>query len=338
VPGIELTAAIGALIVNTAAAFGVNPAELSARTGFEPALARDPDAKISLALETALWLEAARLSADDAFGLHAAERAEAGAFGVLDYAVRTAPTFRSALERLCRYNRLLHDAAIFTLSEHGATLRLEHAFRDRAEAPCRHAAECTLACVVLIGSGLADVPLRPRAVTFAHARPSAAAVAEHVRIFGCEPQFSEAVNALEYERVESERPLPRADAALSRVIERHAEGLLAQLPPPEASTSDRVRHLVSTLLNAGAPTLADVATRLKTGERSLQRKLADEGRSFELLLDEIRQSLAQRYLADRSLAITEIAYLLGYSEPSPFHRAFKRWTGMTPREARERAA
>jgi AraC-like DNA-binding protein len=70
----------------------------------------------------------------------------------------------------------------------------------------------------------------------------------------------------------------------------------------------------------------------------LQRKLAEEGLAFEDLVDEMRRDLALRYLADPKIAVAEVAYLLGYSEPSPFNRAFKRWTGVTPSEARRRAA
>jgi len=73
-------------------------------------------------------------------------------------------------------------------------------------------------------------------------------------------------------------------------------------------------------------------------ERSLQRRLADEGQTFDALLDELRHELALRYLADKTLAIAEVAFLLGYSEPSAFHRAFKRWTGKTPTQARQHAA
>ncbi len=121
-------------------------------------------------------------------------------------------------------------------------------------------------------------------------------------------------------------------------IERHAESLLAARPEPTLSTADRVRRIVAGALAEGEVTLAGVASMLKMSERSLQRRLADEGLKFDALLDEIRRDLALRYLADPKIAIAEVAYLLGYSEPSPFHRAFKRWTGKTPTEARKQAA
>ncbi|MFO0658260.1 MAG: helix-turn-helix transcriptional regulator [Polyangiaceae bacterium] len=125
---------------------------------------------------------------------------------------------------------------------------------------------------------------------------------------------------------------------LSRVIERHAEALLLSLPELSSGVADRVRQALANGLSDGGVTLAEVAKRLKMSERSLQRKLASEGVSFDALLDEIRRDLALRYLSDRNIAIAEVAFLLGYSEPSPFHRAFKRWTGTTPSEARRARA
>jgi AraC-like DNA-binding protein len=125
---------------------------------------------------------------------------------------------------------------------------------------------------------------------------------------------------------------------LSRVVIRHAEALLAALPVPAPdSSAHRVRRILADALadGEGQATLAAVADKLHMSERSLQRRLADEGLKFDALLDELRRELAVRYLQDRKVAIAEVAYLLGYSEPSAFHRAFKRWTGKTPSELRQ---
>lgn len=336
---IELTAGVGAMIVELARAKGVDVDRLCADTAFDRTVAADPDARISLELEETLWNEAARRSEDDAFGLHAAEVVQPGVFDVLDYVVRCAPTLRASLERLARYNRLVHDAAVFTLIERGDALRVEHAFQIGGATQCRHSADFTLASLVVIGSQIGGRPLRPRAVEFRHPRPaSPAAWDEYQRIFGLAPSFAQRVNAITFVASDLARPTPASDPALSRVVERHAEALLAARPCPVASTADRVRRILATTLGEGDATLAAVAEKLHMSERSLQRKLADEGLSFDALLDELRRDLAMRYLADPKIAVAEVAYLLGYSEPSPFHRAFKRWTGVTPTEARRRAA
>lgn len=332
---IEVSARIGALVVQAAAAAGVPAALLQRDTGFDLARAADPDARIPLAQEEALWNEAAARTGDDAFGIHAAEALKPGALDVLDYAVRTAPTLRASLERLARYNRLLHDVAVFTLIDRGEVLRIEHAFHAAA-VPCRHAAEFTLASLVVVGSQMNGAPIRPLLVEFRHQEP--ASVREHQRLFGLKPRFSAAVNAIEFAAADVDRPTLSADPALFNVIQRHAEALLAARPEPTETTSRRVRRMLGESLGQGEITLAEMAARLHMSPRSLQRRLADEGISFDGVLDELRRELALRYLADPKIAIGEVAYLLGYSEPSAFHRAFKRWTGITPSEARRSAA
>lgn len=333
---IEVSARVGAVIIGAAARAGVDAAALAKATGFDPALAADPDARIPLAEETRLWDEAARLVGDAAFGLHAARGLAPGAFDVLDYAVRTAPTLRESLERLALYNRLVHDAAVFTIVDRGDVTRVEHRLAPPGAVQSPHAADFTLASIVEIGGQLANKRIAPRAVELHHA--AIARSSEYRAVFGVTPRFGAEVNAVELGRALVDESLPSADPALYNVIRRHADALLAARPAPSESTTDRVRRLLADALGEGQATLKAVAGRLKMSQRSLQRRLADEGVTFDALLDELRRDLALRYLSDRRIAIAEVAYLLGYSEPSPFHRAFKRWTGVTPSEVRRRAA
>lgn len=335
----EVSASIGALVLDAAVAAGASATALEARTGFRLAWAADPDARIPLALETALWDEAAAVTGDEAFGVHAAERLRPGVLDVLDYVVRAAPTLRASLERLARYNRLVHDLATFRLVDVSSGLvRVEHSLPTAGAVQSRHAAEFTLASLVVVGAQIAGEPVPAHAVEFHHAEPGAAALAELVRVLGVVPRFSRPVNAIELERALLDRPTPQADPALSRVLVRHAEALLRARPAPTERTADRVRRLLAAALPEGEDerTLQAIAAKLHMSERSLQRRLADESVRFDVLVDEVRRDLAARYLADPKVAIAEIAYLLGYSEPSAFHRAFKRWTGSTPAEVRQR--
>jgi AraC-like DNA-binding protein len=336
---IEVSAGIGAFIVQAAAAAGVPRAEIETRTGFTSTWADDPDARIPLEMETALWEEAARAAQDSAFGLHAAEGLRPGVFDVLDYVVRAAPTVRASLERLARYNRLVHDAAVFTISDKpGGIVRVEHGLSRPGVVQSRHAAEFTMASLVVIGAQMSGAPLAPVAVELRHAPPDAGARAEHLRLFGVGPRYGRAANALELSGDDAARPVLNADPLLSRIVVRNAEALLAERPAAAETAAGKVRRILSGLLgdDESGVSLAAVAARLHMSERSLQRRLADEGLTFDAILDELRRELALRYLADEKVAIAEIAYLLGYSEPSAFHRAFKRWMGTTPAEARQR--
>ncbi|MET0390298.1 MAG: helix-turn-helix domain-containing protein, partial [Polyangiales bacterium] len=197
----------------------------------------------------------------------------------------------------------------------------------------RHSAEFTLASHVVVASQITQTSMQPTAVEFRHRTPTN--IAEHTRIFGVAPSFGHPANALVWQREVLERAVPAADPALSRVVERHARALLAALPDVTRGYADRVRGVLARALESGDASLGHVARELKLSERSLQRRLAAEQQSFDGLLDEVRHTLALRYLADPRLGISELAYLLGYSEASAFHRAFRRWTGSTPAQLRK---
>jgi AraC-like DNA-binding protein len=329
-PGVSTR--IGAFIVHVATGYGVNPSGLTAAAGLQPGALDDLDGRMPLSVEERLWEEAAAQSGDPHFGLHAAARIKPGAFDVLDYAVRTAPDLHQALDRLARYNRLLHDVATFGVQRGPTATRIEHGFGMAERAPSRHAAEFTLAALIVVASQATGRPVHARQVEFRHARVGHER--DHVEVFGVSPTFEAQSSALTLNEEDLQRPLPDADPSLARIVTAHAEQLLSALQPERPSISDQVRRKLLEGLAHGAVSLRDLARSLNMSERSLQRRLEAEGAKFGDLVDEVRRELALRYVGDRRLALGEVAYLLGFSEPSPFHRAFRRWTGTTPAEAR----
>lgn len=324
---------IGLFIAHAASARGITAQELCAATGFDPTIHTAPDARIPLALETQLWNTAATLSNDADFGLHAAEIIRPGAFDVFDYAVRTAPDLGGALNRMVRYNRLVHDLAVFNLVEQPDTICIEHQFNSADINPCRHASEFTLASLLIIGEQMTGQALQPLAVNFPHSKPDQ--TTEHLRIFGVMPIFGSTVSSLTLPRSVLARPIPDADPGLSRIVMAHAEQLLARFARTTPDITTTVRTYLASDMAQGPKTLSRIAQHMHMSERSLQRRLTDEGTNFAKLADEVRKELALRYIADQRLSLGEVAYLLGFAEPSPFHRAFKRWTGMTPAIARQ---
>jgi AraC-like DNA-binding protein len=324
---------IGLFIAHAATATGVSAQELYRVTGFDPATHTNPDARIPLALETKLWNAAAELSNDADFGLHAAAMIRPGAFDVFDYAVRTAPDLGSALARMVRYNRLVHDLAAFNVVEQMDTICIEHQFNSADIRPCRHASEFTLASLFIIGRQMTGQSLTPLSITFPHAKPDQ--ISEHLRIFGVTPVFGAQLSSLTLPRSVMAYPIPDADPGLSRIVMAHAEQLLASTISITPDFTTTVRNYLAEHMAQGPKTLSEIAKQMHMSERSLQRRLESEGTRFAKLADEVRKELALRYIADRHLALGEVAYLLGFAEPSPFHRAFKRWTGMTPAAARQ---
>ena len=118
--------------------------------------------------------------------------------------------------------------------------------------------------------------------------------------------------------------------ALCDVLERHLLDLAGRVPKDSPDLLERVRRALAAELQRGDPSLDAIAARLRTSPRSLQRQLQQAGTTLAALHNELRADLAARYLAERSESISEVAFLLGFSEVSTFHRAFKRWTGQTP--------
>ncbi|MBS1138558.1 MAG: Transcriptional regulator, AraC family [Proteobacteria bacterium] len=329
-----VSARIAAIILKGSEAKGVEPSELARGSGFDLALLGDVDARIPLEMENTLWNMAAFRTNDDSFGLHVAELIRPGMFDVLDYVVRTAPTLYIALQRLARYNRLMHDVAEFSLTEHTDTIQVDHYFCTPNQTAVRHAAEFTMAALLVIASQMSGKQPVVLAASFSHASPED--ITEFRRIFGVTPQFGTSTNSLILARESVMESVPDADPTLSRIVTSHADQLLAVLEKANPSTLlNQVSHLILKHMSEGKVSLAFVAKELCFSERSLQRALQMEGTTFNGLFEDLRRRTAHDFISDKHLALGEVAFLLGFSEPSAFHRAFKRWTGQTPSQVRQ---
>jgi AraC-like DNA-binding protein len=168
-------------------------------------------------------------------------------------------------------------------------------------------------------------------VCFAFAAPPSADA--HARAFGCPVRFGQARNSFVLADATWDLPSRAASSELLRTLESHAATLLAGLGVARETTT-RVARLLVDELEGGDPSLATVARRMALSPRTLQRRLADEDTSFAEVLDNTRRHVAKAYVQDRALALTEVSYLLGFSEPSAFTRAFQRWFGLAPRQFR----
>jgi AraC-like DNA-binding protein len=308
-------------------ALDIDVAAVLSSAGAQPSAIADPDGRIPHALAVTLWHEAVRRSGDDAFGIHAAEQIRPGAFDVLDYATRTSATLGEGLERLVRYHRILHDAAVVRLRVDGDRALLSHELPGEVPALPRHPAEFIAAAWVAVARQATGVDFAPLGVSFRHAAP--ADVREHRRFFRAPIRFNDATTGVVLSRALLDAPLVESDPGLCAVLERHVRELLERMPRA-TSFSDRVRQLLAKDLSTGVPSAEVVARRLHMSRRTLQRLLRADGTTFVELVEALRRNLATRYLGEPEVAVAEVAFLLGFSEASAFHRAFKRWSGTTP--------
>ena len=299
--------------------------------GLDRAAVADPHGFIPSIDFARLLEEAARATGDPCFGLHFGERYHPKDAGVLAYVVLNSPTMAAGFENVARYLRLHNEAATVTFVRGSRWAYLRHVLADIPLQDRRQHTEYSMAVglgTIRLMAGSEWVPVEAQ---FEHQAPSD--TSEHLRVFGAPVVFGRDRNVLVIERDFCERQVPGADRRLYPILERHLERLLEDMPP-EGRLLASVRKAVGESLRHGDPNLSQVARRVAMGTRTLQRRLRDSGVDFKALVDDTRHRLSLRYLRQRRNTLTEVAYLLGYSEVSAFNRAFKRWTGSTPSDFR----
>jgi AraC-like DNA-binding protein len=300
----------------------------------DPSTLSDPDHWLPLDVWLELWNEVERRTSDACLGLHTAEALSWGHFGVIDYVAATCDDLRSAFAVFARYFRILNTATDIVLADEGELFSIERRMQgDEVPRASRHAAEFSLGCITLRFRFAAFRDWVPHHIELRYPPPSAPS--EYERVFGCEVRFGSPRDAIVVDQAVLSVSMKSPDPGLKDLIEHHARDLLARLPLGRSLVDD-VRGVLGRELAGGDPSIDGVASRLGIARRSLQRRLAEAGTSFTTVLEEMRERLARSYLLNRDLSIAEVAFLLGYSETPTFHRAFRRWTGLTPGSYRER--
>jgi AraC-like DNA-binding protein len=328
-----MSAAVARVVASALSSAQMAPQDF-AELGITGAVLADPDGRVPILAVHAFMDRASELTGDPYFGLHAGERLPAGAMEVLDYATRSSRTIGEGLTRLARYYALLAENVAIKLETVGNLTRLIHdvpaGFRGH-----RQSTELFFAILVARGRSLTATDWPIRRVRFVHPRPTD--TFELTRFFRAPLDFEQPFDELDFDSNFLEQSLVTADAGLASVLDRYVEGLITKLSRRDLWLEE-VHRAVAAELPSGGIGLDATAKRLKIGSRSLQRHLSLLGTTYPSVIDDIRRELALRYLADSRIAVGEIAYLLGFSEGSAFHRAFRRWTRKTPKQYRAELA
>lgn len=314
---------------------GIDPRGLLTPLGLDLDALADVDGRVTQTVYNRLFEAAAQRSGDVDFGLHFAEAASPEAFHVVGELAVRAPTLGDAFERIARYSRIVHDAGRVEVEPSADAWTLHPGCRGLPHDVPRAIAEYSAASVVVLSRAMTRTAIVPRRVAFRHAEP--ASTVEHRRILGVEPSFGAPETTLVFATADVRRPVVAANASLSTLLEHLARGLLERLSD-DGDLPARVSAEIAKRLEHGSPELADVARALGTSARTLQRRLEADETSFQALVDSVRRRCAERYVRDARLSAQEIAFLLGFSDPSNFHRAFRRWFGVSPTELRSRGA
>jgi AraC-like DNA-binding protein len=296
------------------------------KAGLSAAVVGDPDARMSHAAVRVFCEEAVKATGDDNFGLHIAEQVRPAVFDALGYVFRTSRTLGDGLQRLARYHRFVDDLLTLRVETRDTLARIGFENLPPSDA-ARPISEFMLTTLLRAARSETGRPgLDPVAVEFSFDEP--ADTAEHRRLFRSRLYFGNATNGLFVRRADLDLPFHRAEPELCEVLERRVRDVIARLPDVD-SVIARARAVVLDELDGGKPTAANIGRRLAMSERSLHRRLSEEGTTLRDLLHGLRRELSERYIRE-GVSISETAFLLGYSEPSAFHRSFRRWTGRTP--------
>jgi AraC-like DNA-binding protein len=308
-----------------------SPGDLLASVGLSPEV--DPRDWLHESVhEDAYYELLERATAEDDFGLPfrygAAIRVDD--FGALGLALKTASTLRDALLRLVRYILVLSDTLEYELHNEvgGGEFLLSRPGHRRG---AQLANECALAAVTSLLRQITDSQVTPVAVSFRHPRPGSDE--PHQSFFGCPVRFEDRVNALQLNTETLQTRTRLADEGLSAF-------LLASLDDLKQEKADRpletqVYSAVTDSLPDGRPRKSQIARRLGMSERTLHRRLAEQGQTFQSIANHAQREAAESLLANGDSSLAEVAFLTGFSDQSAFTRAFKGWTGQTPLMFRE---
>jgi AraC-like DNA-binding protein len=306
---------------------GANPDQVLHALELDRAILSNTEGFIPCCTFARLLEEAARATGDLCFGLHFGERFNLKNIGPLTYVVLNSPNIAVADQHVARYLKLYNQAAkvFFTVDEQRAYLQyvLQDLGIDFPRQENEYSMVIRLNTIrMMVGSQWAPLEVR-----FAHPAPEQ--IAEHQRIFRAPVLFGYSTNAFVIEREFLERQIPAADERLYEIMSRYLERILEEIPQEDEVLAP-VRRAVAESMREGHPNLTRVAKKMAMSPRTLQRQLKERGMDFKQLVADTRRRFAVSYLGNRKNTLTEIAFLLGYSEASAFNRAFKRWTGSTP--------
>jgi AraC-like DNA-binding protein len=324
-PTISVAATTG--LLEMIAARGADPERILNGLRLERAALKNSEGFIASSTFARMLEEAARATGDERFGLHFGEQFNPKNIGPIAYVVLNSPTLAVAIENGERYLHIHNQAANLSFNIEGEQAYLRFLLTDLAGEPARQHNEYSMTVALNILRLMAGSHWAPREVHFVHEAP--AHTSEHMRVFGAPVLFSCPTNALVIDSNFVERQVPAADPRLYRILQQHMERILKEMPR-ESDLVSTVRRAIAEAMREGDPKLTRVIKKVSMSPRTLQRRLKEQGVAFKALIDDTRRRFALNYLRDHKHTLTQIAFLLGYSEVSAFNRAFKRWTGTTP--------
>ncbi|MBL8391941.1 MAG: AraC family transcriptional regulator [Candidatus Accumulibacter sp.] len=319
-------ASIWLILLRLVEAHGIDPERFRKTLGIAPETLCDVRARLPGGLADVALEMAAAQTGDEAFALRAAECWHPSNLGTMGYAWLSSRTLHTGLKRLERFSRILGSRISYRCTEErdGVRLAFDHGRGDAAVGPL--VTDFSLSILIAMCRVNAGQWMNPLRVHLR--RPEPANAEPWLSLFACPIAFGETTDGFLLASEVANAPLPSANIPLANTFDAFLSEQLAGLFADDVVS--RCKAYVLQHLTSGMPSAQAVARALGLSQRSLQRRLAALDLTFQGVIDETRHELARRYLDDPGKSITEITFLLGFSEQSAFTRAFRRWSGMAP--------
>ena len=323
--------AISRLAYAHAAAKGVSVDRLLRKAGLSPEQIADPDAPLEVRRQIRFLNLVAEALNDDLLGFHLSQNFDLRAVGLLHYVLASSATLNEAMQRAARYSSIVNES-ITLIHREGKEIDLAFEPVGISRHLDRHQMEFWMAALMRDCRQLTNRNLTADKVSFVH---RGRATSELRSFYGCELSFGAETDEMTFPLSIRNTPIVSVDPYLNKLLIRYCEEAIAHRKTYRSALGVSVENAIAVLLPHGKAQMSVIARKLGMSRRTLARRLASEGLTFAGILHALRHDLAKRHLADRDLSISNVAWLLGYSDASAFSNAFKRRTGMSPGTARQ---
>ena len=310
---------------------GIDALNVIEEVGIDAGKFVNPDWRVSHDAFNTLMERSVELTGDEAFGLYAAEQLRPQVLHGLGLAWLASDTVYDGLQRMVRFGKLMSTGADMELREEGDLIHVYLGRNQEIDNFAHAGRDYGVGMVVRMCNLTLGEFLAPVRIQMERARPQEPQRWEYM--LSSRVDFECDTTCISWFRADIMEPLVTGDPALARVNDEQTQSYLNSFLAK--STAREVVDKIVEKLPDGPPNQQQIADALHVSNRTLQRKLKEEGTSFMDLLQDTRLQLARKYLGQRSRSVVETSYLLGFSEPSTFSRAFKRWTGVAPAEFRD---
>jgi AraC-like DNA-binding protein len=308
--------------------YGLEFEDLARRAGIDPDLVARPNARYPAAEMQKLWELSARESGDPIFGFRVGSLVRPGTFHALGLGIVSSTSVLDALRRIVRYSSIVSTNGRLVLLEQGRFVSLETRPSEMTVMPTVHSVDALVVALCRILVQCAGPSAIPARVVFM--RPRMAPTETYREILGCAVEFDGQHIAIAFDAEAAARPVLSGNPELAAEADKLSARYIDELAPD--STAARVRALLLKAMPSGDFDQDVIARSLNQSASTLQRRLRKEGTTYQDLLDSTRRDMALEYLLKGRHSLADIAFLLGFTDQGNFTRAFRRWTGKTPRE------